>query len=120
MARGFLGRAISDAVSRHTIQRRRVEPELAEFDARVYSQTWAIHGHPARTSFSVIGLDAAHALELGRLRLASMGASAAEAAEAVPLENVDFGFEFDRVEPLLQCEPEAEREQRRATWKARQ
>jgi hypothetical protein len=117
-SRSYLGRMMAAAVSRHTVAPM-PEATRAEFEAKVYDQTWLSKtSHQSRTTFSVLALDRAHAEVMGGLRLETMfGAGAV--AEMLLLENVEWPFDADRVANILSYESASETACRRDAWRSR-
>lgn len=115
--RSYTSRMIAAGISSHTVAPM-PEATRAEFESKVYDQTWALAAtHASRTSFAVLALDRRHAEAIGRLRLT--GAYGASADAMVLLECVEWPFDADRVENILRYESATERDHRRAAYAER-
>lgn len=116
--RGYSSRMLAAGVSRHTVAPM-PEATRAEFESKVYDQTWmSKSSHASVTRFAVLALDAEHAKEIGGLRLEHMFGPGA-VAEMLLVGNDEGPFASERVIGVLSYESTAECAERRRAWRER-
>lgn len=108
----FAANQSARAVSHYALPPR-PEPTMDVFAASVYTLRWEHRTTHAATTFYVLALSPAHAVELGRIRVAKMG-GADDLHLMGNTRSREFSWPF--VEMLLQAESQEEKDSRLDRW----